>query len=82
MGANGRASDGGVWQRTDLKILLSSEANPLKLPDPRPIPGRVMPVPYLLTGDNTFALTDYLLKPYPQSKMTVVERISITGYLR
>ena len=55
MGANGRASDGGVWQRTDLKILLSSEANPLKLPDPRPIPGRVMPVPYVLTGDNTFA---------------------------
>lgn len=75
MGANGRASESGVRQRTDLKILLSSEANPLNLPDPRPIPGRVMPVPYVLTGDNAFALTDYLLKPYPQSKMTVVERI-------
>jgi len=29
----------------------------------------------VLTGDDTFALTDYLLKPYPQSKMTVEERI-------
>ena len=34
-----------------------------------------MPVPYVLTGDDAFALTDYLLKPYPQSKMTVEERI-------
>ena len=75
VGANGRASDGGVWQRSDLKSLLSSEANPLNLPDARPLPGRVMPVPYVLTGDDAFALTDYLLKPYPQSKMTVEERI-------
>ena len=76
MGAkNGRASGGGVWQRSDLKSLLSSGANPLNLPDPRPIPGRVIPVPYVLTGDDVFALTDYLLKPYPQSKMTVEERI-------
>ena len=75
VGANGRASDGGVWQRSDLKSLLSSEANPLNLPDARPLPGRVMPVPYVLTGDDAFTLTAYLLKPYPQSKMTVEERI-------
>lgn len=75
VGANGRASDSGVWQRSDLKSLLSSEANPLNLPDARPLPGRFMPVPYVLTGDDAFALTDYLLKPYPQSKMTVEERI-------
>lgn len=75
VGANGRASDGGVWQRSDLKSLLSSEDNPLNLPDPKPLPGRAMPVPYVLTGDDAFGLTDYLMKPYPQSKMTVEERI-------
>lgn len=34
VGANGPASDPDVWQRSDLKSLLSSEANPLNLPDP------------------------------------------------
>ena len=34
-----------------------------------------MPVPYVLTGDDAFGLTDYLLKPYPQSKVIVEERI-------
>ena len=74
-GANGRASDGGVWQRSDLKSLLSSEVNPLNLTDPRPLPGRIIPVPYVLTRDDAFALTDDLLKPYPQSKITVEKRI-------
>lgn len=68
VGANGHASDGGVWQRSDLKSLLSSEANPLHLPDPRPFPGRVMP--YVLTRDDAF----YLFKPYLQSNMKVKER--------
>ena len=75
VGANGRASDGGVWQRSDLKSLHSSEDNPLNLSDPKPLPGRAMPVPYVLTRDDAFVLADYLLKPCPQRKMTVEESI-------
>ena len=30
----------------------------------RPLPGRAMPVPYVLTEDNAFAMTRFLMKPF------------------
>lgn len=75
MGTNGRASDGTIWQRSDLKRALSSEDNPLNLPPAKALPGRVKPVPYLLTGDDAFGLTKYLMKPYPQTNLTTEQRI-------
>lgn len=75
VGTNGRVSDGSVWQRSDLKQLFSSQDNPLNFPPPQPLPGRVKPSPYVLTGDDAFGLTEYLMKPYPQSGLDVDKRI-------
>lgn len=41
----------------------------------KPLPGRAVPVPYVLTGNDAFGLTDDLLKPCPQTQMTDGERI-------
>lgn len=75
MGTNGRSSDGTIWQKCDMKCALGSEENPLNLPEPRPLPGRKKPVPFICTGDDAFALTKYMIKPYPQSGLTTERRV-------
>lgn len=75
MGTNGRASDGTIWQRSDFRSSLSSETNPLNIPVAVPLPGRTLPVPYVITGDDAFGLTKYLMKPYPQTGLTAEQRV-------
>ena len=75
VGANGRASDASIWKESDIKQQLSSPDNPLNLPPPQALPGRTMPVPYLLTGDDAFSLTTYLLKPFPLSGLSEEQRV-------
>ena len=64
-----------IWQNCDLKMALSSADNPLNLPKPKPLPGRSMLVPYVLTGDDAFALTRYLMKPFPLSGLSRAQRV-------
>ena len=75
VGSNGRSSDAAIWQNADIKVSLQSADNPLQLPSPRPLPGREKTVPYVLTGDDAFPLTRYLMKPYPHSGLSVEQRI-------
>lgn len=75
VGTNGRAADGTVWQKSILKNSFSSEGNVLNLPPPRALPGRTRQLPYVLTGDDAFGLTKYLMKPYPQSGLDINKRI-------
>ena len=75
VGTSGRAPDGAIWQRSDLKRLLSYEDNQLRIPKPKPLPGRSEPVPHVWTGDDAFALTTYLMKPYPRTQLSNKERI-------
>lgn len=74
VGANGRASDASIWNDCDIKHQFSSSNNPLNLPPPQALPGRSKPVPYLLTGDDAFSLTTYLMKPYPLSGSFLMSR--------
>lgn len=39
--------------------------NTLNLPEPRPLPGSNIDVPYVFLGDGAFALHRNLMKPYP-----------------
>lgn len=73
IGTNGRAPDGGIWQRCNMKR--SFETNDLCLPPPNPLPGRKRPMPYVLTGDDAFPLTTYLMKPYPRTGLTNEQRV-------
>ena len=75
VGTNGRSPDSAIWQNSDLKKALSSVDNTLSLPKAKPLPGRSKPVPYVLTGDDAFALTRYLMKPFPLSGLSIAQRI-------
>lgn len=58
---NGR---GGVWNRTDLWDAL--ENGKINLPMPQPLLNRTEDCPYVIVGDDAFALKPFLMKPYPQ----------------
>lgn len=73
VGALGRVSDGGVFGRTPFFKSLT-DGN-LDLPAPDTLPGRNKPIPYLLVGDDAFALSNNLMKPYSKKNLTGLERI-------
>jgi hypothetical protein len=75
VGAEGKASDGGVWSKSSLHNLLSDETNPLAIPDPEPIKGFAPDIPYFFVGDDAFRLGPNLLKPYRGTNLTKKERI-------
>ena len=75
VGMNGRMSDGGNWARNQFRALLTDMGNPLNIPDAQPLPGSNQPVPYVAVGDDAFALTTSMLKPYPLSSLTTEQRI-------
>lgn len=73
IGINGRISDGGVFWESDLSKAL--ERNWLNVPEDKPLPGRTLPVPYMIVGDAAFTLSTHILKPYPFKRMTKEQRI-------
>lgn len=73
VGRNGRSSDGGVFNLSS--FAKGMENGQLNLPPPIPLPGREMPVPYVLVADDAFALRPNLMKPFPQRGLHMTERI-------
>lgn len=73
VGRNGRNSDGGVFNRCTFGEAM--DANQLCLPPPKALPGRQMPVPYVLVADDAFAIRQNLMKPYSQRGLTMVQRV-------
>ena len=76
VGTNGRNPDGHAWSRCSLKMALESPDNPLNIPADEPLPGFSKPVPFLLTGDEAFPLSKYMLKPYPNRNLSVEQIIA------
>ena len=56
IGCNGQISGGGVFDNCTLSKLLSSSNNELNILDPKPLPGRSMPIPYYITAVDDFPL--------------------------
>lgn len=73
VGACGRASDGGVWDRCTLKQAVESDL--LNVPQPENIPFTNKKCPYVFVGDEAFPLKKYLMKPYPGRGETNETRI-------
>lgn len=73
VGANGRISDGGVFNRTTFSKSLTEGT--LNLPEPCPLPARNEPIPYFLVGDDAFALSNNLIKPYATQNLSGLERV-------
>ncbi|XP_034246598.1 protein ANTAGONIST OF LIKE HETEROCHROMATIN PROTEIN 1-like [Thrips palmi] len=63
-GANGRASDRGIWNRCTLKAYIESDNS--CIPAPSPLPGTAQDYPYVILGDEGFTLSEKLLIPYPK----------------
>lgn len=65
IGAEGRQSDGGIFACSNFGKRF--ERNQMDLPQPRPIKASESALPYVLVGDEAFALTRYMMRPYPRS---------------
>ncbi|KAK2561668.1 Protein ALP1-like [Acropora cervicornis] len=73
VGTNGRVSDGGVWNKCS--FLKALEGNKLGIPPSTPLPQGIHPLPYVIVGDNAFALKKFLMKPFPQQNLSVDKRV-------
>ena len=73
VGSNGTACDAGVYAKSDISAAL--ENGTLHIPHPRPLPGRINDVSYVLVGDEAFPLKTFLKKPYPSKILTYYERL-------
>lgn len=73
VGCNGRQSDGGIFNRCSFAQAL--DRGQLHLPQPRSLPGRIVPVPYVLVADDAFALRRNIMKPYAQRGLSTMQRI-------
>ena len=72
-GVNGRVADGGVWNESELGKAL--ENGHVKLPPAEPLPDRTVNCPFVIIGDDAFALKTYLMKPYPQQNLDNPKRV-------
>ena len=75
VGACGAESDAGIYAQSRISQMLEDEA--AQLPPAEPIVGESTgrPIHYFLVGDDAFALRTYLMKPFPDRGLNVVERI-------
>ncbi|XP_071574589.1 uncharacterized protein [Temnothorax nylanderi] len=65
IGAEGRQSDGGIFAHSNFGQRF--ERNQMNLPEPRPIEASGPALPFVLVADEAFALTRYMMRPYPRS---------------
>ncbi|XP_047034656.1 protein ANTAGONIST OF LIKE HETEROCHROMATIN PROTEIN 1-like [Helicoverpa zea] len=63
IGAQGRISDGGIFQ--NCLLWQKIDAGTINLPPDAPLPGREIDVPYVFLGDGAFALHKHIMKPFP-----------------
>ena len=73
IGTNGRVSDGGIWKKCGLALAI--EDNKLSLPSPEYLAGCSECLPFVLVGDDAFALKPYFMKPYPQQGLSIEKRV-------
>lgn len=65
IGAYGKNSDGGIFERSTMGQKFAN--GQMNVPAPAELPGTNVVAPYTLVGDEAFALSDYMLRPYPRS---------------
>jgi len=73
IGRNGRMHDSAVFRTCPLGKKIY--CNTLDLPPPCEVPGFSYKLPYVIVGDDAFALKPNLLKPYPHRGLTLDKRI-------
>ena len=62
IGAQGRISDGGVFNNCKLSTLLQQKL--LHVPEEENLPGLTDSLPYMILADDAFPLRTYIMKPF------------------
>lgn len=62
VGTQGRISDGGIFKHS--LIWKKIQEKSLNFPEPKELPGREKRIPYIILGDEAFALHENVMKPY------------------
>lgn len=73
VGANGRISDGGVFNKCSFAMAMDDGI--LHLPKPQPLPGRDLNIPSVIVADDAFALKPNIMKPYPGRDLGLSQRV-------
>ncbi|KAM6992687.1 uncharacterized protein LKV04_008658 [Tautogolabrus adspersus] len=73
VGCNGRISDGRVFGGCSLQGALENRMS--NIPPPAPLPASDTLAPFCIVADETFPLKEYLMKPYPNRRLSVEQRV-------
>ena len=73
VGSNGRVSDGCVFRGCTLFNALENDI--AGIPKAQPLPGEEVETNFFIVADEAFALTEYLLKPYPHRNLSLEKRV-------
>ena len=73
VGTNRRMNDSGIWNKSSLRRAI--ENREIGLPEPRALPYRLEKIPFVILGDDAFALKNYKMKLYPQRNLTIEKKI-------
>uniref|UniRef100_A0A667WK21 DDE Tnp4 domain-containing protein n=1 Tax=Myripristis murdjan TaxID=586833 RepID=A0A667WK21_9TELE len=73
VGAQGRASDAGVFAESDFKQAL--DRNLLSIPAAKLLPGSDMEAPFVFLGDDAYPLRSDLMKPFSFRQMDHAQRV-------
>ena len=70
---DGACSDAQVYNDSELRE--AAEVDSLGFPDADPLPNGIQDVPYFFIGDDPFALSTTIIKPYSHRALDKEERI-------
>uniref|UniRef100_A0AAV2KQC8 DDE Tnp4 domain-containing protein n=1 Tax=Knipowitschia caucasica TaxID=637954 RepID=A0AAV2KQC8_KNICA len=73
VGAQGRASDAGVFNESDFKKALDQGL--LNIPAAKPLPLSNIQAPFVFLGDDAYPLRTDLMKPYSIRQMDYEQRV-------
>lgn len=74
VGAAGRQSDGGIFNASEIGKRL--KAGSLNVPPPEPLVPNGVSLPYIFVGDEAFALSNFMLRPYSRRyKLDLKQRV-------
>uniref|UniRef100_A0A8C5PDD9 DDE Tnp4 domain-containing protein n=1 Tax=Leptobrachium leishanense TaxID=445787 RepID=A0A8C5PDD9_9ANUR len=73
IGSYGSSSDAAVFAHSEFGQMLQREE--LDLPANTTLPGTADPMPFVFVGDEAFALTEHLMRPYSNCGLSVEKRV-------
>lgn len=74
IGAPGRHSDGGVFAHSEMGQRFQDKN--MFIPPPEKLHDHGPKLPFVIVGDEAFALNEYLMKPYPRrNNLNLLERV-------